>query len=80
MNLGPSIPSSTITGSTGAYYDIAPEIGILGTGAVDPAAGVMYVVAETLQNGAPIFQLHALDITSGQERMNGPVVMTANVP
>jgi uncharacterized protein (TIGR03437 family) len=80
VNLGPSVPSSTLTSSTGAYVDISPEIGILGTGAVDPVAGVLYVVAETLQSGAPVFQLHALDLTSGQERMNGPVVISATVP
>jgi len=80
VNLGPSISTSTITSSTGAYYDISPEIGILGTGAVDPVAGVLYVVAETLQSGAPVFQLHALDLTSGQEKMNGPVVISASVP
>lgn len=80
VNLGPSVPSESLTGSTGSYFDVYPEIGILGTGVVDPVAGVLYVVAETLQNGAPVFQLHALDLTSGQERMNGPVLMTASVP
>ena len=80
VNLGSSIPVSTITGSDGAYYDVYPEIGILGTGVVDPMAGVLYVVAETLQNGSPVFQLHALDLTSGQERMNGPVLISASVP
>jgi uncharacterized protein (TIGR03437 family) len=80
VNLGPSVPVSLFTGSTGAYFDVYPEIGVLGTGVVDPVAGVFYVVADTLQNGAPLFQLHALDLSSGQERMNGPVVITASVP
>src|SRR5580704_4366514 len=79
VNLGPSVPVSMITSSTGTYYDVYPEIGILGTGAIDPVAGVLYVVAQTLQNGVPMFQLHALDLTSGQERMNGPVVISASV-
>ncbi len=80
VNLGPSVPVSMITSSTGTYYDVFPEIGILGTGAVDPVVGVLYIVAETLQNGAPLFQLHALDLTSGQERLNGPVLINASVP
>ena len=61
------------------FFDVAPEIGILSTGAIDPQAGVLYVVAETLQGSAPSFQLHALDITTGKEKMNGPVTITAKV-
>ena len=79
VNLGPSVQSATLTGSTGAYYDIAPEIGIVGTGVVDPLQGVFYVVAETQQNGAIAFQMHALDLATGQERMNGPVAISASV-
>jgi len=80
VNLGPSVPSSMLQSDTGALTDVAPEIGILGTGAIDPLAGVLYVVAETLQNGQPGFQLHALDLGTGQERMNGPVTIAATVP
>lgn len=76
VNLGPSVPSEVIESG---YADITPEVGILSTGVIDPAAGVLYVVAETLSNGAPIFQLHALDLTTGSERMNGPVTIGAKV-
>lgn len=71
VNLGPSVPS---------WVDIDPEIGILSTGVIDPQRGVLYVVAETLENGVPAFFLHALDLTSGGERLNGPVAITAAVP
>lgn len=77
VNLGASIPSSYF-GSD--YNDVTPEIGILGTGVIDPAASVLYVVANLMQGGASIFQLHALDLTTGQERMNGPVTVNASVP
>ncbi len=69
VNLGPSVPSS---------IDIAPEIGILSTGVIDLGRGLLYVVAETLQNGGPVFSLHALDLTSGAERQNGPVIINAS--
>ena len=77
VNLGPSVPSDVVQPG---YQDITPEVGILSTGAIDPIAGVIYIVAETLQAGAPIFQLHALDLTTGAERMNGPVTITATYP
>jgi len=80
VNLGPSVPVSSLTSSTGSYFDVYPEIGILGTGTIDPVTRVFYVVAETLQNGAPVFQLHALDLATGQEKMNGPVLVNASVP
>jgi uncharacterized protein (TIGR03437 family) len=80
VSLGASVPASTLTSSTGAYTDVTPEIGILSTGVADPQGGVLYVVAETLQKDGPVFQLHALDLGSGQERMNGPVVISATVP
>ena len=77
VNLGASVPSDVVQSG---YTDVSPEVGILSTGAIDPSAGVLYVVAETLVNGAPIFQLHALGLTDGSERMNGPVTITASYP
>jgi len=77
VNLGPSVPASAVFGT---YSDIADEIGILGTGAIDPERGVLYVVSEILVRGAPAFYLHALDLGSGQERMNGPAAIAGAVP
>jgi uncharacterized protein (TIGR03437 family) len=75
VNFGPSVPSTTF----GDYGDIAPEIGILSTPVIDLQAGVIYVVSDTLQNGTPLFQLHALNIRSGQEMSNGPVTIAGQV-
>jgi len=77
VNLGPSVPSQLLFGR---YTDIANEVGILGTGAIDLQRGVLYVVADTLRNGAPVFYLHALDLATGAERLNGPVTIAASVP
>ena len=77
VNLGPSVPSGVIQAG---YNDVSPEVGILSTGTIDVSAGVLYIVAETLQNGAPVFQLHALSLTDGSEQMNGPVTVTAQYP
>ncbi|MBZ5576133.1 MAG: hypothetical protein LAP40_06190 [Acidobacteriia bacterium] len=70
VNLGPSVPSSV---------DIDPEIGILSTGTIDLERGVLYVVSETLQDDGPSFSLHALDLRSGAEKLNGPTTITATV-
>jgi hypothetical protein len=59
-------------------YTILPEIGITGTPVIDPIAGVLYVVAETVENGNRIHRLHALDVTSGNDIAGSPVVITTN--
>jgi hypothetical protein len=56
------------------------EQGIIGTPAIDPTSNTMYLVAKTQENGSYFQRLHALDITTGQERAGSPVVITATVP
>jgi uncharacterized protein (TIGR03437 family) len=86
VNLGPAVPSGEYN-----FNDILPEIGILGTPAIDPVNQVLYVVTNTLPPGVtsvPIFQLHALSLVDGSEvlKANGrelfrvPVVVASTVP
>lgn len=64
------------------------EIGIVGTPVIDPAAGTLFVVARTKEplpppNNSTFVQmqrLHALDVATGTERSNSPVVLAASVP
>ncbi len=53
-----------------------PFIGILGTPVID--SGTLYVVAETAEQTATVFphRLHALDLTTGQEKFGGPVLIS----
>lgn len=65
VNLGPIVPSGIYY-----FYDIIPEIGILGTPVIDAVNQVLYVVSDTLSpgaNSAPIFKLHALSLVDGHE-------------
>jgi uncharacterized protein (TIGR03437 family) len=77
VNLGSSVPALLLYGPDG---DIANEVGILSTGVIDLQRGVLYAVADTLEGGVPVFYLHALDLATGAERLNGPVALTASVP
>jgi hypothetical protein len=58
------------------------EIGIMGTPVIDPGKTTLYVVAKTVSgsgnNTIRNFSLHALDITSGSERLGGPVVINGS--
>ncbi len=61
--------------------DIVPQVGVTGTPVIDPTTNTMYVVAKSsISNTTFIQRLHALDITTGKEKLGGPVLLTAQVP
>ncbi len=59
--------------------DLTPSVGITSTPVIDPATGTIYVEAKSKENGGFVHRLHALDITSGNEKPSWPVVITATV-
>lgn len=60
------------------------EIGIVGTPVIDVVSGTLYVVARTKESVGPsvsqVQRLHALDVATGNEKPNSPVIITASVP
>ncbi len=60
--------------------DIIPENGLSGTPVIDRSTGTLYVVVLTMENGSLIYRLHALDITTGQEKPGSPTLIQASVP
>jgi len=63
-------------GTGGGFY----QEGIVGTPVIDPNTTpnpTMYLVAKTVFNGAVRHQLHALDITTGLDLANSPVLIQA---
>jgi hypothetical protein len=64
-------------GCTSTHYT---EIGIMGTGVIDPGKTTLYLVAKTLTGSVRNFSLHALDITTGSERLGGPVIIAGTAP
>jgi hypothetical protein len=73
-SLGSAVPKKELP-----CKDMGPEIGITGTPVIDPTTKTMYVAAKSYENGASSFHLHALDITSGNEKSGSPVLISAAV-
>jgi Chitobiase/beta-hexosaminidase C-terminal domain len=62
--------------------DIKPNIGVIGTPAVDRAGGTIYLVAKSkTTSGTVTFyqRLHALNIADGTEKLSGPSTIQATV-
>jgi Putative Ig domain len=62
--------------------NLAPEAGITSTPVIDPSSGIIYVVTKSVVTGTTnIFQrLHAIDITTGNEKAASPATVSGSVP
>jgi hypothetical protein len=77
----------TLTTSDVGTGDITPQIGITGTPVIDSSGGTIYFVTKATtapagtnaSNANTVQRLHALDITTGNEKLGGPVVISASV-
>jgi len=58
-------------------FDMNGNIGIVGTPVIDAASGTLYVVALTKVGSGYMQRLHALDIATGADKENSPVVIAA---
>jgi hypothetical protein len=78
VNLGVPIPNSEVNCS-----DLIPQIGITSTPVIDRNSNTLYIVAKTKEATSStsnyIHRLHALDITTGQEKFGGPVIIQGTV-
>jgi hypothetical protein len=61
----------------GGDPDFPGNVGAISTPVIDGTTGTMYLVTHTLENGAGVFRLRALDMTTGNDRAGSPVVITA---
>ena len=71
-NLGPPIPKPLNCSNNG------PNVGINGSGTVDLGSGTLYVLAYTGSSAAPSYELHALDLSTLNDRTGSPVVVSAS--
>jgi hypothetical protein len=77
-----SVPSG-ITGFLVGFGggDITPETGVIGTPVIDSNTGTIFVVSKSVIASGPTFfqRIHALDLTTGSEKLGGPVLVSASV-
>ncbi len=73
-------PGVTTVSSTDVNCIDIPEMGITSTPVIDLATNTIYMVATTKENGNIVYRLHALDITTGNEKPGSPTLIQASVP
>jgi hypothetical protein len=82
VNLGTSAatPNTDFGNRYGPYHDIRPEVGIVGTPVIDLTARTIFLDALTHEGSSYIHRIHALNILTGAEQPNSPVVVSASMP
>ena len=71
-----SVPNGDVGGSS----DIQPEIGIISTPVISPSLKTVYAVTKSEGPSGPFHQrLHALDLSTGNEKPGAPATISASV-
>jgi hypothetical protein len=76
----PAVTPVPITDIVSPTLNIFGNVGIESTPVIDRAAGALYLVARTKENGSYVQRLHALDITTGRARAGSPITIGGSVP
>ena len=76
---GAATGATTIPSTDLGTKDLVPEIGVTGTPVINRATNTIYVVSATKENGTYFQRLHAINLTTGAEQTNSPVVIKASV-
>src|ERR1700722_1536487 len=59
--------------------DLVPKIGVTSTPVIDPSTGTIYVETKSSEGTSFPHRLHAIDITTGNEKFSGPTTISASV-
>ncbi len=73
QHLGTAVPVNDQEG-------VKPLLGITSTPVIDSVNGTIYVLTDGMEGGQKVYRLHALDVTTGNEKFGGPVLVTGTVP
>lgn len=74
-NLGTPVPQSALPGGCN---NNAPNIGINSTPVIDLTSDTLYLITYTMENGQQVYRIHALDLTTLQDKVGTGVVVTAS--
>ena len=77
-----TIKNTDMTGACGGgYRDFSGNIGIVGTPVIDPSSNTLYLIVRSVTTISNSYQqyLHAIDVTTGIEKPNSPVLIIASV-
>ena len=69
-----TVPASVKRATTTTGWS---EVGIISTPVIDGSSGTLYLVAETYESSQVFHRIHALDVSTGQERLGGPAIIAA---
>lgn len=79
ISLGPAVPATATYLPNDQSGGLSPVSGILSTPVIDPSTSTLYAVALVFQSGAPVYQLHAVDLITGAEKPNSPVAIQGSL-
>lgn len=77
---GATAGETAVVSSALGCTDLQPNVGVTSTPVIDPVAGTIYVEGKSVTTSSTyIHRLHALDLTTGAEKPQGPAVIAATV-
>jgi hypothetical protein len=76
---GAAAGATPVTNAQVGCGDLVPKIGITSTPVIDPSTGTMYVETKSSEGSSFPHRLHAIDITTGDEKASSPILIAASV-
>jgi hypothetical protein len=74
-NFGKPVPMSVLPGQCN---NNANNVGITSTPVIDVSAGLMYAITYTYENSAPVYRIHALNLTDLTDKIPSKVITASN--
>jgi hypothetical protein len=75
QNFGPPVPQSALPGQCNNNSGV---VGILSTPVIDAASHTMFVITYTYENSTPIYRIHALNLSTLQDRVPSIIVQASS--